>query len=123
MATILVIDDEAMMRAVIRKILEREGHTVLEAGDGDVGLKLAKEELPDLVITDLIMPEREGIETIQVLRSDFPTLRILAISGAGSAAEGGPLADAELLGADDSLAKPFTADELQECVGRLLGSG
>lgn len=123
MAKIVVIDDEAMIRAVIRKILERAGHTVSEAGDGDMGLKRVKEESPDLVITDLIMPEREGIETIQLLRGDFPTLRILAISGTGSAAEGGPLRDAELFGADDSLAKPFTAGELQECVRKLLAEG
>jgi CheY-like chemotaxis protein len=123
MAKILVIDDEATIRTVIRRTLERAGHTVSEAGDGEIGLKRVKEELPDLVITDLIMPEREGIETIQVLRSDYPTLRILAISGTGPAAEGGPLMDAELFGADDSLAKPFTAGELQECVRKLLAKG
>lgn len=120
MATILIVDDDDAIRNIIRRILERDGHTVHDAADGEIGMRAAREFLPDIVITDLIMPEREGIETIQTLRSEFPELKILAISGAGSVEEGGPLMDAELLGADSSLAKPFLPGELLERVGTLL---
>jgi CheY-like chemotaxis protein len=119
-ATILIIDDEDAIRSVIRRILERDGHTVHDAPDGGIGMQLARSELPDIVITDLIMPEREGIETIQELRNEFPNLKILAISGAGSVEQGGPLMDAELLGANASLPKPFQPDELLHSVASLL---
>lgn len=121
MASILIVDDEDAIRSIIRRILERDGHEVHDAEDGDAGVRMAREILPDIVITDLIMPEREGIETIQTLRSEFPELKILAISGAGSFEEGGPLMDAELLGADASLPKPFLPGELLGIVGDLLG--
>lgn len=120
MATILIIDDEDAIRSIIRRVLEREGHTVHDAPNGGIGIQRARSELPDVVITDLIMPEREGIETIQELRGEFPGLKILAISGAGSVEEGGPLMDAELLGADASLAKPFQPDQLLRSVASLL---
>jgi DNA-binding response OmpR family regulator len=119
-AEILIIDDDHALRAVMRRILQREGHTVRDAEDGERGLREVNANLPDIVITDLIMPEKEGIETIQALRSDFPELKILAISGAGSSEEGGPLMDAELLGADSSLPKPFTPAELVGAVSALL---
>lgn len=120
MALILIIDDDATVRATVRKILERAGHEVRDAGDGDRGLTIFREEDVDLVITDIIMPEKEGIETIQELRETDPDLPILAISGGGRADPSEPLTDARLLGADETLAKPFDVDELRKTVERLL---
>lgn len=121
MALILIIDDDDALRATMRKILERAGHEVRDAVDGDRGLKVFREEGPDLVITDIIMPEKEGIETIQELRQEAPDLPILAVSGGGRADPSEPLTDAMLLGADETLAKPFGVDELVDVVERLLG--
>ena len=105
----------------MRKILERAGHVVREAPDGNQGIALYRADPADLVVTDLIMPEKEGIETIIELREEFPAVRILAISGGGSIEPGEPLTDARFLGADAALSKPFTLAELQETVSRLLG--
>lgn len=121
MANIVVVDDDPGIRGAMRKILERGGHRVREAEDGDAGLRLVEEESPDLVVTDLLMPEKEGIETIMELRERFPTVRILAISGAGTpGGEGGPLVDAELFGAHRTLSKPFSVQSLLSVVDQLL---
>ncbi|MEX2526044.1 MAG: response regulator [Gemmatimonadota bacterium] len=121
MAKVVVIDDEPGIRNVIARILVRDGHEVWQAENGDVGLRMVGTHQPQLVITDLLMPDKEGIETIQELREAYPDLKILAVSGAGSAEEGGPLLDAEILGADASLPKPFTPQELMAKVDLLLG--
>lgn len=121
MANVLIIDDDSALRGTMKKILERAGHEVAEAEDGARGLELFRCGAFDLVITDLIMPEKEGIETILELRADHPEVRILAVSGGLSVDEdGGVLQDAEALGADDSLAKPFSVEELMEKVEPLL---
>jgi two-component system, chemotaxis family, chemotaxis protein CheY len=120
MAHILMIDDDEVLRATIRKVLERAGHRVTEAENGDVGMRIVQGETPDLVITDLLMPEKEGIETIQELREGFPEIPIVAVSGAGGVEEGGPLLDAQLFGADATLSKPFSVEVLVETVDRLL---
>lgn len=120
MAKILIIDDDSALRTTMRKILERDGHAVRVATDGHRGLALHREDPADLVITDLIMPEKEGIETILELREEFPAIRILAVSGGGRIGPDGPLADAEVLGADSSLAKPFTVGALRDAVSGVL---
>jgi two-component system, chemotaxis family, chemotaxis protein CheY len=120
MARILVIDDDPSLRRSMRKVLERSGHEVIEAEDGDKGMRLVREVHPDLVVTDLLMPEKEGIETIQELRAEFPEIPIVAVSGAGSVEEGGPLLDAQLFGADATLSKPFEVEELVQTVTRVL---
>lgn len=120
MADILIIDDDDTLRAVMRKILERRGHAVRDAADGAVGLSLLRSGRPDLLVTDLYMPEKEGIETIVEVREVYPDLPILAVSGGGNLGQGGSLSDAEALGADASLAKPFTVDAFAEAVERLL---
>lgn len=121
MADIIIIDDEPALRTTMRKILERSDHTIREAGDGEEGLRLFRERSADLVITDIFMPEKEGMETIQELREETADVKILAVSGGATMGPSGPLGDAELFGADGSLAKPFTVDELQEKVAEVLG--
>jgi CheY-like chemotaxis protein len=118
MATILVIDDEPQIRRVIRQALIRAGHDVAEAADGAEGLAHARAAMPDLIITDIMMPNREGIETIRDLRREAPALPILVISGnAGSALY---MEMAKMLGAHAALAKPFRSAELLRAVEDLL---
>jgi two-component system, chemotaxis family, chemotaxis protein CheY len=121
MASIVIIDDDPVLRGTIRKILERAGHEVREAENGVAGMRLVAAEVPDLVVTDLLMPEKEGIETILELSDGYPDVRILAISGAGGPGEeDGPLMDAQRFGAHGALPKPFSVDSLLEAVDRLL---
>ena len=124
MGRVLVIDDDGAMRGAIRKILERDGHVVTEAENGKVGLALFRASGADVVVTDLIMPEKEGIETIIELRAESDQVRILAMSGNELLLAGGEgrLQDAETLGANASLAKPFSVDQLRNAVSGLLGS-
>ncbi len=118
MAQILVIDDEPQVRRLLQTILERAGHDVFEAADGMEGLMTARARQPDLVVTDILMPNKEGIETIRELRREVPALPILVISGdPGSALY---LEMAKLLGAHAALTKPFRATELLRAVEGLL---
>ena len=120
MATVLLIDDDDALRGTMRRILERAGHEVLEAADGREGVALFRRRGADVVVTDLIMPEQEGIETILQLKEEFPSARVLAVSGGGVVGPGGPLGDAALFGADATLAKPFGVADFQSAVERLL---
>jgi DNA-binding response OmpR family regulator len=118
LAQILVIDDEPQVRRLLQTILERAGHDVFEAADGMEGLMTARARQPDLVVTDILMPNKEGIETIRELRREVPALPILVISGdPGSALY---LEMAKLLGAHAALTKPFRATELLRAVEGLL---
>ena len=117
MAEILVIDDEAQMRRLIARILNGAGHTVHQAGNGRDGIALFHRVHPVLVITDIVMPDMEGIEMIRELRQEAPTVPILAISGSGTPLY---LRAATTLGATAALAKPFEIAELLTVVGRLL---
>ena len=83
MARILIIDDDEQVRRYLRKILEAQGHEVVAASDGKLGIELCREEPTDLIITDIFMPEKEGLETIGELRRDYPDVKIIAISGGG----------------------------------------
>jgi DNA-binding response OmpR family regulator len=123
MARILVIDDEEAVRGIMSRILTRAGHEVVEAEDGAVGTRLFEASSFDLVITDLIMPEKEGIETILDLKGTYPDVRILVVSGGHTLDKTGPLQDAEALGADASLGKPFKVDDLLAAVNALLPVG
>jgi len=120
MAAILVIDDEPLVRSTIRFGLERAGHRVAEAPDGRVGKEMFERQRYDLVITDIIMPEEEGIATIRALKRRDPGIKILAISGGGRSANSDFLEAAAKLGADATLPKPFTAEELLGTVNALL---
>ena len=118
-ATIVVADDEPAIRSLLRKILTAAGYTVLEAKDGKEAVRQIEASDADLLITDLAMPEQEGIETIRPLRSKRPRLKIIAMSGVFA---GPMLRAAEALGAHASIAKPIQAEALLEIVTRVLGS-
>ena len=122
LARVLVIDDEELARFTVREILESFGHHVIEASDGVKGIKAYQENHVDLIITDIIMPEKEGVEMIIELKRDEPNLNIIAISGGGRTRNLDFLELAGEYGADKVLAKPFSADQLMECVNSLLGA-
>jgi DNA-binding response OmpR family regulator len=112
MAKILVIDDNDLVRASTRSILEAEGYAVEEAGDGDAGLARAKSYAPDLILTDIVMPNKEGIEMIRDLRGRGYLGPIIAMSGGGRLDATEVLDLAGKLGADACIAKPFKKAEL-----------
>src|SRR5207249_1995189 len=121
MARILVIDDDVQVRGAVRRILERAGHTVEDVGNGDAGLRAHRERPAELIITDIFMPERDGIETVRQLRRESPQVKIIVISGGDRTQTMDLRKDAELLGAARSLRKPFELSELVQAVGELLG--
>ncbi|MCD6296968.1 MAG: response regulator [Deltaproteobacteria bacterium] len=121
MALILIIDDDTEIREVLRQILERAGYEVMEASDGREGINLYRERQADLIITDIVMPKKDGLETITDLRVEFPGSKIIAISGGGRLDPKPYLELAEGFGADRLLTKPFGHEELLEAVQALLG--
>ncbi len=120
MALILVIDDDPMVRTTLRQILAKGGHDVIEAVNGKQGLQLFRAHGPDLVITDIIMPEKEGIETIMEIRGDNPTAKIIAISGGGRTRNMDYLEIARTVGAESVLAKPFSIKDVIQQVNLSL---
>lgn len=120
MKQILVIDDERQVRAMLRLALERTGYAVVEASDGKEGIRLYREKLCDLIITDLIMPEKEGIEIIRELKQEFPDIKIIAMSGGGLVSPDNYLYIAGKLGARRTFAKPVDRGELLNAVEELL---
>jgi DNA-binding response OmpR family regulator len=122
MARVLVIDDDVDLRKTIRKMLQLDGYDVVEADDGRSGIESFRTKPANLVITDILMPGQEGIETITALRRHDPKVKILAISGGGRTGRLDFLDIAKKFGADDSLAKPFRSRELLERVQKLLNA-
>ena len=106
---------------MLKQILESSGYEVSEASDGKVALALCKEKHVDLIVIDLIMPEKEGIETIIELKRDFPKVKIIAISGGGRGVPETYLYISKDIGADSTLSKPFDKEDLLEAVKELLG--
>jgi len=121
MAKILVFDDEPSILIMIKKMLEKEGHEVDLALNGREGMELFEKNKPDLVVTDIIMPEKEGLETILELRKKHPDLKIIAISGGGRIGPQGYLPSAKYLGADMVFQKPLVQKEFVQAVNSLLG--
>ncbi len=122
-AVILLIDDEPQVRSLLRRALERNGHSVLEAGDGSEGLEAASEKSVDLVITDIIMPGVDGIELIIELRERRPAVPILAMSGGGMVVPPDLLlGNARELGAIISISKPFEMSDFLLAVNAALAS-
>ena len=120
MARILVVDDEELARFTIREILETAGHEVVEATNGNEAISSQSANPCALMITDIIMPEKDGVETTIELKHDYPDLKIIAISGGGRTKNLDLLQLADEFGADKILAKPFSEDELIERVNACL---
>src|SRR5215469_3277339 len=116
---ILVIDDDHLVRYTLSKILQRNGYDVVTASDGKRAMTVFRAEHPDAVITDIVMPEQEGAETILLLRKERPEVRIIAISGGARTGNLDYLDMARALGADDVIRKPFEAEELLSRLARL----
>src|ERR1700732_2229537 len=120
MTKILVIDDDVIVRETIVQILEDGGYQVLSAEDGKRGMAAFRSERPDLVITDIIMPEQEGIQTITEIRGVNPDAKIIAISGGGRIGNTDFLKIARVVGAMDVIPKPFAAGALLTIVENCL---
>jgi YesN/AraC family two-component response regulator len=121
MAKILVIDDEPSILLMIKKMLEKEGHLVDIALNGRDGLELFEEFEPALLITDIIMPQKEGLEIILELKKKHPELKIIAISGGGRIGPEGYLPVAKQFGADMVFQKPLVQKEFVKAVSDLIG--
>jgi DNA-binding NtrC family response regulator len=117
---ILVIDDELQVRKALRRMLEKDGYEVNEAPDGAVGLQLLQAQPFDVLITDIFMPEKEGIETIIEVKKRYPSVRTIAISGGGRGGHLDMLPNALFLGAHYTLEKPFTREELRTAIQTVL---
>lgn len=122
MGRILIIDDEAEIRTALREMLQRAGHEVIEAEDGKVGVVLYRKSPVDLVITDLFMPEQEGLRTMAILKREDLNVKMIAISGGGVLGSTDMLSVAEQFGASYTFAKPFCLDDMLNAVNRLLDS-
>lgn len=119
---ILVIDDDEQMRVLLRQVMEWSGYSVDDADNGRKGMQIQRRHPADLVITDLIMPEQEGLETISLLKKEFPEVKIVAISGGGRIGPEAYLPAARELGADLVFSKPFDVKEFVSAVRELLGN-
>ena len=122
MTRVMIIDDEEDIRIVLKEIFTRAGFDAVVASDGNEGLNMLREQAADLVITDVIMPGSDGVETAYDIRMEFPKTKIIVMSGGGNAAPLGYepaavsttafLASAAAVGADMTMTKPFDRDEL-----------
>ena len=120
MAKILVFDDEPSILLMLKKMLEKAGHEVDLALNGRDGIALFEKNRPDLVITDIIMPQKEGLETILELRKMYPDLKIIAISGGGRIGPDEYLPSAKIFGANMIFQKPLVQKEFMQAVSLLL---
>ena len=120
MKRILIIDDDEQLLKMLGQMLDRNGYEVVKASNGNVGLKLYRENPADIIITDIVMPEKEGIGTIMELRRDFPNVKIIAISGGGRIGPDQYLPLAKGLGAKYTFEKPIGREELLNAIRKLL---
>jgi YesN/AraC family two-component response regulator len=120
MARIVLIEDEEGLRTLLRRALAQCGHLVIEARSGREGLELFRHAPADLVITDIVMPEQDGLEVVMALRDTHPSVKIIVISGTGPHGGGDYLAVARAMGAAKVLQKPFTNAMLIASVNELL---
>lgn len=119
---ILIIEDDDPYRIMLGSALEANGYRVTLAENGRVGMTLFREDPADLVLTDVVMPEQEGIETIIDLKKGYPELKVIAMSGDGAHSET-YLRLCSKLGAEATLSKPFSLDTLNSMIEKELGSG
>lgn len=121
MAVILVIDDDEQIRRTMKWVLQKEGHHVVETPDGLQGLTLCRHLPVDLIITDILMPHKDGLDVVVEIRAEFPDVKIIAMSGGGPVmSSAGCLHLATDLGANEVLAKPVGKKKLLELVNRVL---
>jgi len=121
MYKILIIDDETHILFMLKKMLERSGYETELATNGVEGIELFKKSKPDLIITDIIMPEKEGLETIREMRRLKSDLKIIAMSGGGKVSADNYLMIAKIFGASRIMYKPFAVKEMLAAVRELLG--
>jgi CheY-like chemotaxis protein len=117
---VLLVDDDKLLQSVLHRVLAHAGYDVILAGNGREALAQYKVSRPDVVLTDIIMPEKEGLETIMELRRHHPTAKIIAMSGGGLMDPGSYLAVARKLGVTATLAKPFGHQEMLGTLESLL---
>jgi CheY-like chemotaxis protein len=122
MALILIIDDEPQIRSMLKLMLERDGYEVAEAPDGIEGIRIYRQNPADLIITDLIMPNKDGIGVIIDLKKEFPNVKIIAMSGGGLNKPEGYLKGAKKLGAACTLTKPIDRGEMLRAIKDVLKS-
>ncbi len=120
MARILIIEDDESVAAMLRTVLERNGYEVTTAANGREGVRLYSDQQVDLVISDILMPEMDGLETFKELRRMSPDVKIIAISGGGERLNMDVLRVAELLGAAATFNKPYRIEALLAAVRQLL---
>jgi len=120
MIRILVIDDDINIREMLKECLERAEYEVLVASDGKAALKLHSANPVDLIITDIVMPEKDGLEIIMEFRRRFPAVKVIAISGGGKIGANEYLNIAKGLGATKTFSKPFELRELLAAVRELV---
>ena len=120
MYKLLLIDDEEEFRGVVGEFLKKAGFIVRLAASGDEGIEIFRKERIDLVIVDIWMPDKDGLETMMDIRRSFSGAKVIAISGGGPSGNLQPLARAKQLGAKAVLTKPFTNDELLEAISCAL---
>lgn len=120
MPRILVIDDEQLLRSTVVTILTRAGFSVEEASDGQAGIAMFHRNPPDVVITDIFMPNRDGLEIIKELKHSNPRTKIIAMTGGGSLRMMEIASAAKLLGADHVLNKPFESESLLAAINAVL---
>jgi DNA-binding NtrC family response regulator len=121
MAAILLVDDDEILLVTLEQLLTERGHSVVTASDGKKAAKLLRAKPFELVITDIVMPDRDGIETIITLHREFPEIGIIAMSG-GVSRSPTYLALAARLGAYCTLSKPFTPQQLQHAINETLAA-
>ena len=122
MKKILIIDDDELIIMTLRNVLTKEGFEVFKAENGNIGLELYKTHKPDLVITDMLMPDKEGLETISELKAIAPNCKIIAMSGGGSTQNMTFLELAKKIGADRVMQKPVRPADIIQTVKGLMNS-
>lgn len=122
MADILVVDDEEMLRSALCRLLKSAGHRVTEAANGAEALAAIRSHMPQVIVTDIVMPVKEGIETILEIRKTYSNLKIIAISGGGRGGQLSYLGFAQKAGADHVMAKPFSRDDLLQAIDDMISA-
>jgi DNA-binding response OmpR family regulator len=121
MAKILIVEDDHQLREMLKQLLEGENYEVIESNDGEAAMRILQGTKVDLIISDIIMPEKDGVSLIRDLRKNYPELKIIAVSGGSRHIDPqNPLRIVEKLGANITLTKPFKLSELLAAVRELL---